>query len=377
MTVHLPLYIRVADALRAELLAGDWDAERRVPSEREVQRRHGVSRPTASKALAALAAEGLITRAQGRVSEIAAQHGSAVRPVNGSQHVIGLVAPISDNPLVQHVLRGADREAGRRGVRLLMATTGQRPERERDAILGLIEAGVQGVLVYPVARPISCDRHDELQAQFAVPLVLVDMCGPCLPHDQVVFDNYRAGYAQTSRLLADGRRRIGFCVWSVGDAAPTLEDRLHGYRDALADAGVPFCEDLILHYDGQGGFGAAARSVLDLLGRVPGVDGLIASEDTSAMEIIDGLLDVGIRVHEDVAVVGFDNRVEARRFHVPFSTTQPDFERMGEIACRILLGRIAGGDPVLRTYVLPVPVLVRRGRSPHAGAYDSGTATDP
>lgn len=377
MTLHIPLYTRVADALRAEMLAGEWDAHGRVPSEREVQRRHGVSRPTASKALAALAAEGLIVRAQGRVSELSTRRPAATRPVGGNQGVIGLVAPISDNPLVQHVLRGADREAGRHGVRLLMATTGLMPEREQEAIVGLVDAGVQGLLVYPVARPITNDSSDHLRSQFPVPVVLVDMCGPSLPHSQVVFDNYRAGYAQTSRLLAEGRRRIGFCVWAIGDPGPTLDDRLAGYRDALSDAGLDPSPGLVLHYEGQGGAGATARTVLDFVRGGARVDALIASEDTSAMEIIDGLVDAGVRVHDDISVVGFDNRVEARRFHVPFFTTQPDFERMGEIACRILLDRVAGRDPVLRTYVLPVPLLARRARPTHVGAHTTVTATDP
>lgn len=362
---HTPLYQQIRERIRAEFLSEALgEAMTRLPTERELQAHYGVSRPTVSKALAALAAEGCIARSQGRGSFAVRQDG----PPNGmGQRLIGYVAPLSDAPLVQRAFRGMDRAGHRKGYRVLLSSAGFSVDRERLAVEDLIAAGVRGLVIYPVPRVTSELQDDYLtRSDLPVPVVLIDTPAPEHAHARVVFDNRRAGYAMTAWLLSRGYRRIA--MLSCGDElvhTPLIERRI-GYRNALEDHGIRYDPELIKGIDVRITVPDASAALEAWFRLKEPPHAIIAPEDMIALDIIDILASSGIRVPEDVRVVGFDNREAARRHRPPLPTTNPDFERMGEIACDLLTEAIDGGAISNRTYVLDVPLLVRRSLEPPA-----------
>lgn len=361
MSAFVPLYQRIKERIRADYLAArSTGRDARLPAERELQARYRVSRPTVSKALTALAAEGLLVKAQGRGTFAVQQDCLAPAP-NPTAHRIGYVAPLAGAELVQRALRGIDRAAHRRGFSVIMGNAGNEPERERAAVRELLAAGARGLVVYPCPRVCDAPCTDYLEAEhFGVPVVLVDTAAPAQGQVRVVFANRRAAHVMTSWLMERGHRRIGLITYAERVRHPPLDDRLLGYRDALRDHGMDPDDRLVRRYDPAHEV-AALSDLADAWLVGPGApDAVIAPEDIAALELIEILMARGVRVPDDIRVVGFDNRDAARRFRPAFATTNPDFECMGEIAANLVLDGIRDGAIEPHTYVLDVPLLVRR-----------------
>lgn len=354
-----PLYQRIQERIRAEYLVGSADENAtRLPTERELQAHYGVSRPTISKALTALAAEGHIARAQGRGSFAVQKPYSSE---DAAQRLIGCVAPLGDAPLVQRAFRGMDRVGHRKGYRVLLSSAGFSVDRERLAVEDFLAAGVRGLVIYPVARLQSELLDDYLiHDALPVPVVLIDTPIPEQRHTQVIFDNRRAGYAMTTWLLSRGYRRIALLTCDPALRHTPLIARQLGYRDALQDHGVRFDPRLVRGVEIRSEPPDLAEPLQEWFHSEAPPDAIIAPEDMVALDVVDMLASSGIRVPEDVRVVGFDNRDAARRHRPPLATTNPDFERMGEIACELLTDAIDGAPISDRTYVLDVPILTRR-----------------
>lgn len=359
-TSFVPLYQRIQERIRAEFLVGAVGNDAaRLPTERDLQVRYGVSRPTISKALAALAAEGHVTKTQGRGSF--AVH-RAASTEGGAQRRIGYVAPLSDAPLVQRAFGGIDHVVQRRGYSVLLSSAAWDVERERRAVEDLISTGVRGLVVYPVPRTQAELRSDYLTGgDLPVPIVLIDTPIPAQGHTQVVFDNRRVGYAMTMWLIGRGCRRIAMLGCGENVFHASLMDRQVGYRSALRDSGIAYDPELVCGVDMRNQTPDVAAALEHWFALHEPPTAIVGADDVTALEAIDLLSSAGVRVPEDVRVVGFDNRDEARRHHPVFPTTSPDFERMGELACDLLLDAIQGDAGPDRTYVLDVPLLTRRG----------------
>jgi DNA-binding LacI/PurR family transcriptional regulator len=371
------LHHQIKERIRAEFLGGPMAApEDRLPSERELQARYGVSRPTISRALAALAAEGLIVNRPKR------GYFRLVTPASrltaAETRLIGYVGPLAGEELVQRAFRGIDRVAHRRGYRVLMGSAGNDVEREQGAVFDLIASGARGVIITPFPRVGEVERVTDylFTEQFGVPLALLDTCVPEQGHLQVIFDNRRAGYALTSWLISAGRRRIGVMSFIEEIRHAPLLHRLQGYQDALRDHKIAFDPDLVRRYDNRYLASEAMGAILEnWLQRPEPPDAIIAVDDMAAMEIIEQLTARRVAVPDQITVVGFDNRAAARRFHPAFPTTNPDFQRLGEMACELLIEGLETGNLMPRTLMLEVPLLIRRDTQPSLAAHSEPAAS--
>jgi DNA-binding LacI/PurR family transcriptional regulator len=362
-----PLYLQLKERIRADLLDAPASSSMRLPTERELQVRYGVSRPTISKALAALAGEGFLIQKQRR-GRYWVQPSPDTPADLESPRLIGYVAPLAGEELVQRVFRGVDRVAHRHNYRVLMGNSENNVVRERAVVFDLIASGVRGIVIMPFYRRTTEVESDYLcRESLGVPAVLVDTCAPEQGHAHVVFDNRRAGYAMTEWLIRQGHRRIGLLSYAEEILHIPLQQRWLGYRDALRDYSLPYDPALVCRYDPGLDQEMALQSILDeWLGWPERPTAIISVEDMCALQVIDLLDRRGVGVPAEVTVVGFDNRRAARWFRIPFTTTAPDFERMGEVAGELLLNGIESRYSVPRTYVLDVPLLVRHAETPPA-----------
>lgn len=364
-----PAYLRVKEQLLRDLSA--WSAPASWPTESELQERYQVSRPTISKALTALVAEGVLARVPGRRGFV------VVRPteeVSAPVLRIGHVAVVNTSGasalflLQQHVGQGVRIAAERQGYRVVSAASGSSVEGERAAVDDLLAAGAQGLVISSVPRSLEEQLADYLTHEdLGVPVVVTGMLPQGNPYSAVVFDNRQLGYEVTSWLMGQGHRRIGILTRTGETYHLPLRERLRGYEDAHRDHSLPIDPALILAIPPtveQWDRNACLHSTLEtLLNRWLALPerptALIALEDLVAIELIELLQQRGLRVPEEITVFGFDNLEIGRHFQPAFPTTQPDFQRMGELACNVLLNGIASGELPPRTYVLPVPLLLR------------------
>lgn len=173
-------------------------------------------------------------------------------------------------------------------------------------------------------------------------------------HPYVDADNRDGARQAVAHLAATGRRRIA-TIAGPQDMAVGV-DRLAGYRDGLARAGLPSDESLVVITDdfSEEGAAAAMRALLD---RRAAPDAVFAASDPTALGALRYLKDRGTRVPEDVAVVGFDDSAIGRYTDPPLTTVHQPLGEMGERMVRMLLARIAGESPPPE--VVPTHLVVR------------------
>ena len=160
-------------------------------------------------------------------------------------------------------------------------------------------------------------------------------------------DNVEGGRLAAQTLLDSGRRRLG-TVTGPTDMTAAI-DRLDGFTRALADAGLPADAVDDGGFTAAGGEAAAHR----LLDRHPDLDGLVVASDVMAVGVRHALEDRGLRVPEDVAIVGFDNLGAAAAMTPRLTTVHNPLVEMVDAAARILIGRLDGGGTPGENLVLP------------------------
>jgi len=191
------------------------------------------------------------------------------------------------------------------------------------------------------------------------PFVLVDERSQHIDVPSVVADNYGGGYAVGRELLAAGHRRIGF----IGRlAAHTVADRMNGLRDAMNDAGAPFDRSLVvdldmtLEGDWPSAIGDATRALLNRQDRATAI---FYSDDQTAMHAYPAIREMGLRVPDDVSVVGFDDNPLCQYIDPPLTTVRQPSGQMGRIAMEMLLKRIAHPRDPIESKIMPVEIVPR------------------
>jgi LacI family transcriptional regulator len=257
---------------------------------------------------------------------------------------LGLLVTDIGNPFYPQVVRAVEAAAHLRGYGIVLANGGDDPEREL-AHLGLLEERrVDGIIV---ASSRMSRRHADSLRGSSVPVVLVNATtGGGLA--AVTTAHRRGARMAAEHLIGLGHRHIGHISAPIEHAASGL--RRQGVRDAAADAVV---------VEGDGGVEGGALAVPLLLGR--GVTGIVAYNDLTAIGALRGLRRAGMRVPEDVSVVGFDDIEMAAWTDPPLTTIRQPTDALGQWAVDRLAGVLAGDSVTGVERAVLVPELVVRG----------------
>lgn len=315
---------------------------------RDVARKAGLSVATVSRVLNGHAQVSPETRA--KVQRAVAELGYEPPPRKRSAGVgtIAVVMPNLNSYFFTEILRGAEQIAYERGFTLALYTT---DGRSRQDIQGRIRqlpstAGVVLVTTGP----------QQFGSAASCPVVVVDYGseGSTFPH--VTVDNLRAGYMATQCLIEAGHRAIGIITGPL--SLQSAQDRLRGFRLALDEAGINFPKDWIWESDftEAGGY-AAVQAMFAQQTALP--TALFCCNDLMAIGALRALRERGLKVPEDMAIVGFDNQpVSEAAFPALTTVAQPMFE-LGETALRVLL-RLVGGEELETNRIVLDTQLVRR-----------------
>lgn len=231
---------------------------------------------------------------------------------SGSTKTFGLIVPNIANPFVASMAHVLLQESLNHGHVMLLGDAGDDRQRELELIQGLLNRQVDGLFY------TSVDRHpyiDVIQAS-GTPLVMLDRIEPRPGVSMLCVNEREAARQVTAHLLSHGYQQVGMI--SGPREMLNAQDRIQGWRDAMAQHGLTVDEALIFPagYSRQGGYDAGQRMIAS--GRVPRA--LFTSNEGQAIGCIRALSEHGLRVPHDVALVCF-NGTEQSAFHVPTLTT--------------------------------------------------------
>jgi LacI family transcriptional regulator len=278
----------------------------------------------------------------------------------GKTDVIGLIVPDLGTAYIGEIIRGIDMELGLTGLDLILYTTHRTASKEANYVANLAQGMVDGLLL---VLPRSPADYIEALTRRGFPFVLVDHQGTGRTCPAVGATNWQGAYDATQYLLQLGHTRIGFITGSMDLGCS--QDRLAGYRAALRDHRLPARPELEYEGDFLQPDGYAGGSAFLDLAEPP--TAIFASNDVMAMGVMDAVRNRGLRIPDDISVVGFDNIPQSAVVFPPLTTVEQPLEQMGRAATQMLLRILKRREETMGRMELPTQLVVRSSSSAAGG----------
>jgi GntR family transcriptional regulator, arabinose operon transcriptional repressor len=352
-----PKYVRIMESLRADLTSGQYRTGARLPSEAELVRKFGVSRMTVIKAIRQLQQEGLLVR----------RTGSGTFAASGREEegrVFGLLIPdLGQTEIFEPICHGMVRTPSAKTHSLLwghsLATTEHKEEEAESLCWRYIEQKVAGVFFAPVEFSPQREAVNRkiLKAldNAGIPVILLDRTGlpypATSPYDLVGIDNRRAGYIVTDHLLRQGAKQVAFLARE--GSAETVDDRIVGYREALLAHGIKRLKNLVVRGD------ATDTALIKSLVKGQKVDAFVCANDLTAANLMQTLIGLGIRIPDEVRIVGIDDVKYASLLPIPLTTFRQPCSAIGAVSMCAMQERINNPQLPARSILLDGELVVR------------------
>ena len=267
---------------------------------------------------------------------------------------IGLVAAEMLDPFFPEFADGVQRAADQLGRTMFLASSNSDRDRQRKALRSLQGHGVDGVIVFPAA-----DTLDDLAATAAagLPIVLVNTVLEAPGIAVVTADILGGARHATQHLASTGRHRIGLLIDSNARRGTSPSRRELGYREALAAAGLPFDENLVVEAPNSLEGGRAGARAMLTAATPP--DAVFAYNDVMALGAMQELLSSGVRVPDDIAIVGFDDILMCEAVTPRLTSVRIDRDLLGRTAVDRLQALLAQPHEPLPPIDIPVELVVR------------------
>ncbi|MDH6590254.1 LacI family transcriptional regulator [Variovorax sp. TBS-050B] len=293
-------------------------------------------------------------RVRAAASELGYVYNSRAGELRGGRSkTIGVVVNDLANPFFAEILVGVERKLVEAGYIVLMAHTNEDVDRQRDVLRIMREQGAAGTVLCPAyGTPRAFTK--EVEASGMPLVVMVRTLGPG-KYDFAGADNERGIYAATKHLLDAGHKKIGFLGGLTG---VVLEQRLNGFRAALAERKIKFDESLVVAAQPTRRSGSEAmRSLLDMK---PRPTAAVCYNDVVAFGALSALGERGLHAGRDFALTGFDNVRDAAHSNPPLTTVDIQPDALGEHAATLLLNRIQEPARARQVYLAEPQLVIRQ-----------------
>jgi len=330
---------------------------------KDIARELGVSVVTVSKVLRNHSdiSEETRQRVLKRMKELHYRPNLAARAlITGKTFTMGLIVPDLLHPFFAQVAKALSGVIRPRGYSLILSSSEEDPELEKQELEMLLTRRVDAILIASAQWTVESFRQIEDQQ---IPYVLIDRKFVGLAANFVGVNDEAAGMLATGHLIEQGCRRIAHIR---GPEVSTAIGRAGGYRLALAQHGLTPLPGYVISMGASGdarGEAGGYEATRTLLGMDERPDGVFCYNDPTAMGAMHAILDAGLRIPEDIAVVGCGNIHYSDFLRVPLTTVDQNSESIGERAAELALALIGAKKPVRPSIISIEPTLVVRASS--------------
>lgn len=262
---------------------------------------------------------------------------------------IGLIVPDITNPFYSEIARAIEETVNKEGYSVFLCNSNWDNDRENEYISLLASKMVDGIIMAPTGtNNINVDNIE-------IPIVTLGTKKNYNKESYVVIDDEKGGFIAVEHLIKEGCRKIMF-VGGRGKVQSNKE-RLNGYKRALRMAGIAVDKKYIRggNFKQESGYLITKKALAD--GIIP--DGIFAGNDLLALGVIQAVMKFGLKIPEDVKIIGFDDIPFARLPEIGLSTIAQPKYRMGEIASNMLMTRIKNPDEVQKNLILKPKLILR------------------
>ena len=243
---------------------------------------------------------------------------------------IGVMLPSVSSRFASALLEGIEESARDRRHSVIVCNTDSNGRRTREYLQVLAERRVDGIVF--VSEWLT-DEYEEQVEKMGIPFVLVSTFTASFPLPYVRIDDRRAAYDATSYLIKHGHRKIGMISGTKEDPIAGIP-RVEGYGEALRDNGISYDEDFIVYGDFHYESGRIASD--RLLTEHPELTAVFAASDEMALGVLSTAYARGLRVPEQLSVIGYDDAGDARMAIPPLTSVHQPLAEMGKMAVELL-----------------------------------------
>ena len=351
-----PFYKQVGEEIVKQINNGELKVGDKLETQSELVKRYDVSLITIKRALSDLISEGVLYARAGKGTYVARRP----QKIDYSKHLtIAYVLKDLDNPFYQSIVSSVERNLSKNGSNLMLYSSDNRHDNEERKIRYFIDMGVSGLILGSMFHShYTGSLIKQLQAEH-FPFVMVSHTED--PEINFVgTDQEAGGFMATEHLAKSGYNSIGFVSGEEGNLVG--EARKRGYLRAMAENDVHVVQEHIFQIkvsgkrdDMKSGY-EVGQEFCKLENRP---DSVFVYNDQSALGFIQALTECGIKVPQDVGIVGFDDISTGRNAAVPLTTIHQPTEMIGKIAVESLLKKINGELPKIHKLLEP-KLIVRK-----------------
>lgn len=374
-----PLYKQIVDHFKLKIYMGELLPDEKLPTEVELASNFSVSRITSKKALEELEKMKLIYRIQGSGSYVSSNIEEDFQGKNENNgHIqgsraIAIVLPFDiSNGRLTDCIKGASEVLDKRGYYLTIHCADRNGEKEKLILNNLFQKGIDGIIYYPLSDYRNLDIVHMMSVQ-EFPIVTIDKYFDSIPVSYVISDNFRGSYEATDYLAKLGHKKIAYISDIAIESASSIRNRYFGYIEALRNNNLEMNYEIVKFNLNELGnrliesnnaledeeyVEVLKSTVTDLLAK--GVTAIITVNDYVAINIIDTCRLLGVKVPQQLSVIGFDNLELTQFMSVPLTSVEQNFYEIGKEAAQILLSRIENGNKEYTKMVIPTRFIERQ-----------------
>lgn len=348
------MYKTIAEELKRQILQNAYSPGSKLPSELALAEKYNVSRITSRKSIDLLTEQNLVKRVQGSGTYVVDVLPDS--PSNGTNKpLVSLLLPFdNENGTLIDFIHSVTESLNSRGFFVSIHNSEWDFEKEHKLLKNIFTSNIDGMIFFPISSRKNLDVICEMVAAKA-PFVVVDSCYANLPVHCVSSNNLEGTRQITNHILEKGHRNIAFFSYEYLDFNTTIRDRYLGFCKAHSDMNLKVNErinvigfrDNVLNEQPQFKIklssGVSNRTykneLIKCLKRMIQlkVTAIVAEHDALAIDIMMVAEEIGIRIPEDISVVGFDDIPLVSRMHIPLTTVKQDFNAMGIMASNLLV----------------------------------------
>ncbi len=275
----------------------------------------------------------------------------------GKSKIIGVLVPSLENGYISAIAQGIDEELTKGGYDLMLYTTHHKQGKEAQYARAIASGLTDGLLLMVPLIPSSQLESNYLTAlrQKGFPYVLIDQTDAVNQSTVIDSNNRQGAYEATDYLIKLGHTRIGFITGNMEINA--ARERLEGYKTVLKKNNLIFEQALVVKGDFTQRAGYEAAKTLLQLRQPP--TAIFSPNDLAAFGVMDAVREAGLRIPEDMSVIGFDDIPQASLTYPKLTSVRQPLQEMGRIAVKLLLEQIHQPDRATQHITLETQLVKR------------------
>jgi len=348
MTDPTPFYEQIENILKYDIRSGRLKEGDQICSQNELAKKYDVSLITIKKALSNLIKDGILISRIGKGTFVS----SGKNDLDISKHKsIGLVLRDLNHPFFSPIVKSVEKKVSELGYNLLLASSSGDIEKEENQIAHFKSIGVSGLIIASMSLDYNATDYIKKLQLSDFPYIMISYM-----HDPdywyVGIEQEQGGYMAAKHLVDLGYKSIG-CVHG-GKGNLLGEIRKNGYSRALSENNISYDSQLIYYLDQKKSrFESGNDLGKEFLKLKKRPEALCFYTDSAAMGFLQAVVEGGLRVPEDLAVVGFNDIEMAQYFTPPITTIRQEVFKIGKFAAEIVVNRIEGVEQANRTVLHP------------------------